>query len=161
MAASVIPKVKRDGLITLTDGTSTYTVSYEDGDLSFDKTKTSRVVIRDRGVIVGVRKGEDAVLSLSFSVHMRDFTDATSLNLIDVLDNTGAASTWTTTGGSGFEQFMLTTSLTVEGDSHGDTADAVATFSKCLYEWSFSEGDPNKVSCKAEIYGGITFTGQA
>ena len=74
MAASVAVKVKRDGVLTLTDGAAaTYTVAYENGNVSFDGgSKASRVVIMDRGTIVGLRKGDDPVPTLTFDVHMRD-----------------------------------------------------------------------------------------
>lgn len=161
MAASVIPKVQRDGTITLTDGTNTYTVAYENGDLSFNNAKASRVVIRDRGTIVGVRKGEDPVPTVSFSVHMRDFTDSANLALTDVLDKAGAAASWTSTGGAGYEEYMLTASLLIEATDLGDTHDMSAVMSKVLFEWNFSEGSPNVINVTGEIFGGITYTGQA
>ena len=161
MAASLIPKVQRDGTITLTDGSNTYTVAYENGDLSFNKAKAARVVIRDRGTIVGVRKGEDPIPTVSFTVHMRDFTDGTSLALTDVLENTGGASSWTSTGSGAYEEYMLTCTLGIEATDLGDSADMTAVLAKVIFEWSFSEGSPNSISVTGEVLGGITFTGQA
>ena len=51
MAYSTAPKVRRDGKITLKDGTGTpvtLEVAYEEGNFSFDQTKSDRIVIRDR-----------------------------------------------------------------------------------------------------------------
>lgn len=162
MAASVVPKIMRDGTLTVTSGGSpvTYTVAYEDGDLSFSKDKDARIVIRDRGNIVGVRKGESPVLSGSFTVHQRDFTDASALTLVDMIDGTGAASGHTSTGSGAFEHFMVDLKLEIEGSSHGDTADGSVSFSKCICTWDFAEGQPNKISVSFECFGGLTFTGQ-
>tara|TARA_R110000824_G_scaffold88655_4_gene217900 strand:- start:93 stop:560 length:468 start_codon:yes stop_codon:yes gene_type:complete len=154
----------RDGTLTVTSGGGspvTYTVAYEDGDLSFSKDKDARIVIRDRGNIVGVRKGESPVLSGSFTVHQRDFTDGTALTLVDMLDKTGAASGHTSTGSGAYENFMVDIKIQIEGTAHGDSADGSATFSKCVATWSFSEGQPNKISVSFECFGGITFTGQS
>ena len=161
MAVSTVPKVRRDGTITLIDSgaSNTYTVAYEDGDFSFNRSKAARLVVRDRGVIVGVRNGDDPVMSLSFTVHFREFTNGSSDVLIDVLEKTNGAADWTSVSSGAYEPYMLDCKLTVEGTDHGDGADPVLTLSKCLFEWDVSEGDPDKVSVKAEIYGGYTAAG--
>ena len=159
MAESTVVKVRRDGTIKLKDGSSnTYTVAYENGDLSFDGgSKADRIVIRDRGTIVGLRKGDDPVPSLTFTTMMRDFHDNSAGSLIDFLDNSGPV-VLTSSGGTGYEQFLVDIEFTVEGTSHGDSNDHVATAAKCLCTWSFSEGDPNTISVTAEIHGGVTYT---
>ena len=159
MAESTVVKVRRDGTIKLKDGsTNTYTVAYENGDLSFDGgSKADRIVIRDRGTIVGLRKGDDPVPSLTFTTMMRDFHDNSAGSLIDFLDNSGPV-VLTSSGGTGYEQFLVDIEFTVEGTSHGDSNDHVATAAKCLCTWSFSEGDPNTISVTAEIHGGVTYT---
>ena len=86
-------------------------------------------MIRDRGSIVGLRKTDDPVGSLSFSVHMREFTNSTVDNLCGVLDNEKG---WTSTGGTGFEPYMLDVRVTIEGTNHGDQADATASFTRVL-----------------------------
>lgn len=164
MAASVVPKIMRDGTLTVISGGGspvTYTVAYEDGDLSFSKDKDARIVIRDRGTIVGVRKGESPVISGSFTVHQREFTNASALCLVDMLDKTGAASSHVSTGSGAYEDFMVDFKITIEGDDHGDNADGSATFSKCIATWDFAEGQPNKISVSFECFGGLTFTGQS
>ena len=81
MADSSVVATRRDGTITLTDGAaSSYAVSFEVGDFSAAEPGADRVVIRDRGAIVGLRKGDDPVISFSFSVHMRSLTDSTADN---------------------------------------------------------------------------------
>tara|TARA_R110000824_G_scaffold344193_3_gene530820 strand:- start:770 stop:1264 length:495 start_codon:yes stop_codon:yes gene_type:complete len=163
MAASVVPKIMRDGVITVLSGGGspvTYTVAFEDGDFAFGKEKDARIVIRDRGTIVGVRKGESPVITGSFTVHQREFTDAAAVTLVDMLDKTGAASGHTSTGSGAYEEFMVDFKLIIEGSDHGDNADGTATFSKCIATWDFSEGAPNKLSVSFECFGGVVFTGQ-
>jgi hypothetical protein len=165
MAESTVVKVRRDGTITILDGAGSplsYTVAYENGDLSYAEDKAGRIVIRDRGTIVGLRAGDDPVQSLSFSVHLRAFAiTATNATLIDVIQRTGAWVAATSTGGTGFEQFLVTVKITVEGTDQGDSADHVATFAKVLLTYDVKEGDPDTLNVKGEIYGGITRTGPA
>lgn len=79
MADSVVVGTRRDGKITITDGAaSSYEVTFEVGDFSSAEPGADRVVIRDRGAIVGLRKGDDPVLNISFSVHMRSLTETIS-----------------------------------------------------------------------------------
>lgn len=166
MAESTVVKVRRDGLITLTDGAAiSVVVAYEDGNFSADTlaAKEDRVVIRDRGSIVGLRKGDDQVGSLSFSVHFREFTNTTHDVLLDFLNgqqaHSGALIPLTSTGGSGFEQFLCTATLKIEGTDLGDGADHSAIFSKVLFTADFSEGDPDVLNISGEVYGGVAFTG--
>ena len=61
MAVSTIPKVRRDGTITLLDGgTDVLDIQYEEGNLTIDNLSSSaredQTVIRDRGSITTVRK---------------------------------------------------------------------------------------------------------
>ena len=74
MALSTIPKVRRDGTITLIDGTTPTAVEldiqYEEGNFTFDNIALARedqTVIRDRGVITTVRKGDQQPLTGSFN----------------------------------------------------------------------------------------------
>jgi hypothetical protein len=158
MAADNVVKVRRDGTISIFAGGSSMDVDYEDGNFTFDNgaEQAETVVIRDRGTIVGLRKTDDPVGSLSFSVHMREFTNGTASTLTTVLNN-GAG--WTSTGGAGYEPYMLDCKITVEATAHGAAADAVATFTRVLFRWDFSEGDPNVINVQGEVYGGITYTG--
>ena len=61
MAYSTVPKTKRDGKITLKDGTGTpvtLEVAYEDGNFSFSQQAQnySQLVIMDRGDFAAIRK---------------------------------------------------------------------------------------------------------
>ena len=167
MALSNSVKVRRDGTVSLISGGGspvTLTVDYEDGNFSADLLgeDADRIVIRDRGTIVGVRKGDDQVGSLSFDVHFREFTNAGASGVIlDFVNATQAGSALTTVAGTGFEQFMCEVRMTVEGTDHGDSADAVAIFDKVLLTASFAEGDPDTLSISGEVYGPISFTGQS
>ena len=155
MAVSNVPKVPRDGQITLKDnGAETLVIDYEAGDFSFSDDRTERVVIRDRGTIVGLRKGEDSVGSFSFSCMMRDFMDASGITIIDAIENTNGASAWVSTGGTNYEQFLLDCELAIEGTDHGDTGDHKLTLSKCFLVWDFAEDSGgNKINVTGEVYG--------
>jgi len=166
MAASTTVKVRRDGTLKLQDGAgspTTLEIDYEDGNFTANllAAEEDRIVIRDRGSIVGLRKGDDQVGSISFSVHFREFTNAGAATLLDFCNGTASGSALTSTGGSGFEQFLCSVHMQVEGTNHGDNADGQATFAKVLLTADFSEGDPNVLNVQGEVYGGVTFTGQS
>lgn len=160
MSDSLVVATRRDGTITITDGgASSYVVSFEVGDFSFSEPKADRVVIRDRGAIVGLRQGDDPVLNFSFSVHMRSFTDTASDNLIDRLYNRGVhAGALASTGTAGFEQFLQ--SVEFKADTSGISGKTYkATFALCLLEMgSFSESaDGDTIEITGECYGGVTY----
>lgn len=162
MADSSVVATRRDGTITLTDGAaSSYAVSFEVGDFSAAEPGADRVVIRDRGAIVGLRKGDDPVISFSFSVHMRSLTDTTADNLMDRLYNRGVHSgtPLTSTGGDGFEQFLQTVAFQVDTSAVGSGKIYTATYSKCYMEVSsLTEGaDGNTIEVSGECYGGVTY----
>lgn len=162
MADSSVVATRRDGTITLTDGAaSSYAVSFEVGDFSAAEPGADRVVIRDRGAIVGLRKGDDPVISFSFSVHMRSLTDSTADNLMDRLYNRGVHSgtPLTSTGGDGFEQFLQTVAFQVDTSAVGSGKIYTATYSKCYMEVSsLTEGaDGNTIEVSGECYGGVSY----
>ncbi len=168
MGASGTVKVRRDGTITLFDGSGgpvTYTVSYEDGDFSADTltgaNADDRIVIRDRGAIVGLRKGDTPVGSLSWTVHFREFTNGSAQAILDFITGDDVGGTLASTGGTGFEHFLCGVTMTIDGTSHGETANASVTWNKVLVTASFSEGDPDKLSFTGETYSAPTYTGEA
>ena len=164
MAVSTAVKVRRDGTITLTDGAAnSLIITYEDGNFSANTlgANEDRVVVRDRGTIVGLRKGDDQVGTLSWSVHFREFTNNTSSILLDFINGDAGSSALTSTGGSGFEQFLCTVTMEIEGTDMGDAADGSAIFAKVLLTADFSEGDPDVLNVQGEVYGGVTYTGIA
>ena len=86
MAESTVVAVPRDGTITITNGDATvYTVAFENGDMSMNLDLAERIVIYDRGSIVGLRQGNDPVPSISFSVHLRELADSTEDTLLDFI----------------------------------------------------------------------------
>jgi len=157
MAESTIVKVPRDGTIVLKDGGSnTYTVAYEDGNVSFGRQKDERIIIRDRGAIVASRKGDSPVLQVTFTVHMRMFTTSagSDLTLVDFLDGTGNASAFAKAS-SAHEEWNIAIEFTLEDGA----TDQKATFSPCICTWEFSEGSPDSITVTAEVMAPITFTG--
>ena len=96
MAYSTAPKVRRDGVIKLRDGTTptpvSLTVDYEEANFSFDQVKSDRIVIRDRGTIKSVRKGDDQPITGSFTIYMRQFTSASAGSVLDFINKTGSYS---------------------------------------------------------------------
>lgn len=161
MADSLVVATRRDGTIKILDGAAnSYIVSFQTGDFSFAEPKADRVVIRDRGAIVGLRKGDDAVITGSFSVHLRSLTDTTADNLLDNIYNRGfhTSAPLTTTGTDGFEQYLSNIEFTADTSAiAGKTYKA--TFSKCLLEMgSMSESaDGDSIEISFECYGGVTY----
>lgn len=169
MAYSTVPKVRRDGSISLVDGDgspTSLTVDYEEGNFSFDQTKADRVIIRNRGSIStgAVRKGDDQPLTGSFSFYMRHFTSATAGGVLDFINKTGAYASNQSTGPFGapyVEEYCITIKLTVDGSTVGDASGEdvqVATFSKCVATASFAEGDPNQITVNFECFAGVAYT---
>ena len=166
MAVSQSVKVRRDGTLVLESGGGspvTLTVTYEDGNFSANTLgpDADRIVIRDRGSIVGLRKGDDQVGTLSWSVHYREFTNAGAGVLLDWINGTQAGSALNTVGGPGFEQFLCKITFTTEGTDNGDNSDGQAVFNSVLLTCDFSEGDPDVLNVSGEVYGAITYTGQS
>ena len=160
MAESTSVAVRRDGTIKIKDGTTPtaneYTVACENGDFTYTEEKSDRVVIRDRGTIVGLRRADDPVLSFSFTVHFRELTNGSSDSIIDFIMKTGNAAAYTSTGGNGYEQYLVDIEFDVDKTAIGaETVGHRATLSKCLLTYQVSEGDPDSISLTGECYGGI------
>jgi len=162
MAYSTAPKVRRDGKITLKDGTGvpvTLEVAYEEGNFSFDQTKSDRIVIRDRGTIVSVRKGDDQPITGSFTIYMRQFTSSSAGSVLDFINKTGSySSNQSVSSTVATDEYAINIEFEVDGDAVGDTdGDTTATFDTCICLASFSEGDPNQITVSFECYNGITY----
>ncbi len=163
MAYSTAPKVRRDGKITLKDGTTPTAVSlevaYEEGNFSFDQTKSDRIVIRDRGTIVSVRKGDDQPITGSFTIYMRQFTSASAGSVLDFINKTNSYSSNISVSSTvATDEYAINIEFEVDGDAVGDTdGDTTATFDTCICVASFSEGDPNQINVSFECYNGITY----
>lgn len=167
MAYSVIPKTKRDGTLKLIDNLGTeLEVSYTNGDLTFTPTKSAQVVVRSRGVIKNVRKGDDeAAASGSFSFHFRQFTDGSEAgSVLDFINKTGNYSSNQSTGDSGtprVEEYCVNIVLQIEGTDHGDDADHSVTLTKAICNASFAEGDVNAMTIDFTAYGAVSYGGPA
>jgi len=166
MAYSTIPKTRRDGVITLKDGTGTpvtLAVSYEEGNLSIDTPKAAQTVIRDRGVITTVRKGDDEPsASGSFAAYFRQFTDASEAgSILDFINKTGQYASNVSTGSTGspfVEFYCVDLEYTVDATALGDADTHTATLSKCVCVASFSEGDPSSFTINFTCYGGVVYS---
>lgn len=163
MAYSTAPKVRRDGKITLKDGTSptpiSLVVDYEEGNFSFEQTKADRTIIRDRGTIKSVRKGDDQPLTGSFTIYMRQFTSATAGSVLDFINKTGSYSANVSSSSTvSTDEYAVNIVFEVDGDAVGDDdGDTTATFDTCICTASFAEGDPNTITVSFECFNGITY----
>ena len=164
MAYSTAPKVRRDGKITLKDGTSptpiSLEVAYEEGNFSFDQTKSDRIVIRDRGSIGSVRRGDAQPITGSVTIHMRQFTSASAGSVLDFINKTGSYSANLSSDSSvATDEYSINIVFEVDGDAVGDDdGDTTATFDTCICTASFAEGDPNQITINFECYNGVTYT---
>ena len=163
MAYSTAPKVRRDGKITLKDGTTPTAVSlevaYEEGNFSFDQTKSDRIVIRDRGTIGSVRKGDDQPITGSFTIYMRQFTSASAGSVLDFINKTGSYSSNVSSDSTvSTDEYAINIEFEVDGDAVGDDdGDTTATFDTCICTASFAEGDPNQITVNFECYNGVVY----
>lgn len=164
MSYSTVPKVRRDGTLVLKDGGSaTLEIQYEEGNLTFDVTKPDQTVIRDRGSITTVRKGDDQPAATgSFSAYMREFADNTNTgSIIDFINKTNSYSSNVTATSSGIyiEEYAIHIEYQVEGTTLGDDANHKATLNSCIATVSFTEGDPSMINISFTTYGPVTLEG--
>lgn len=166
MAESSVVKNRTDGTIVITDGTSvtplSYTVTIEgDGNFSSSSGKSEFSDVMSRGAFAGRRKTNATKVTGGFQVQMRQFTDATEVTIIDVIENTGAWSAAVSTYGTEYEVEGGTKSMTytAEGTDHGDSADHVLSFTGVVFDWAFAEGDLNTIDVTFEAYARATRTG--
>lgn len=156
MAESTVVAVPRDGTITITNGdATTYTVAYEAGDMSMNFDKAERIVIYDRATIVGLRAGNDPVPTISFSCHLRELADSTEDTILDFVYQTNNSSAASSTGGTGFEQFLVTVEFQANMAALSGS-NTKATFEKVLLTAAVSEGSPDSIAFTGEVYGSIT-----
>jgi len=156
MAESTVVAVPRDGTITITNGdATTYTVAYEAGDFNANLDKAERIVIYDRGTIVGLRSGNDPVPSISFSVHLRELADSAEDTILDFVYQTNNSSAATSTGGTGFEPFLVTVEFQANMAALSGSNTKV-TCNKVLLTAAIAEGSPSSISFTGEVYGSIT-----
>lgn len=166
MAYSSIPKTRRDGSLTLRDGTGTpveLSIEFEEGAFSMDTPKDAQTIIRDRSVIAAVRRGDsEPSASGSFTAYFRQFTDgAEAGSILDFINQTGHYSGNVSTGSSGtpfVEFYCIDIEYIANAMSIGDDSKHLATLSKCVCTASFSEGDPSQFTISFTCYGGVTYS---
>jgi len=155
MAETTVVAVPRDGVISITNGdATTYTVSYENGDMSMNFDKSERIIIYDRSAIVGLRAGNDPVPTISFSCHLRELANNSADTILDFVYKTNNSSGATSTGGTGFEQFLVTVEFAANMSAISGS-NTKATFEKVLLTASVAEGSPDSISFTGEVYGNI------
>ena len=165
MAYSVVPKTKRDGVITLKDGGAvTLDVAFEDGNFSFSQPQQfSELVVMDRGNFSAIRKQDEQAITGSFAFHFRQFTDASEAGSIrDFINQSGFYNANVSTGTTGtpyVEHYCVDIEYKAEGTDFGDDADHTVTLSKCVCTLDFAEGDPSAFTLNFTCYGGSTVTG--
>ena len=164
MAYSTIPKTKRDGVITLIDGTAVtpveLEVAYEDGNFTFsDPQQFSELVVMDRGNFAAVRKQDEQAKTGSFSFHFRQFTDAAEAGSVrDFINQAGNYSGNVSTGTAGtpyIEHYTIDIKYVADSPDTAE-ADHTVTLSKCICSLDFSEGDPSSFTLNFTCYGGLT-----
>ena len=164
MAYSTAPKVRRDGVIKLRDGTTptpvSLTVDYEEGNFSFEQTKSDRTIIRDRGTIKSVRRGDDQPITGSFTIFMRQFTSSSAGSVLDFINKTGSYSgNVSSSSAVSTDEYAINIIFEVDGDAVGDSdGDTLATFDTCICTASFAEGDPNTITISFECFNGVTYS---
>jgi hypothetical protein len=164
MAYSTIPKTKRDGVITLIDGTAVtpveLEVAYEDGNFTFsDPQQFSELVVMDRGNFAAVRKQDEQAKTGSFSFHFRQFTDAAEAGSVrDFINQAGNYSGNVSTGTAGtpyIEHYTIDIKYVADSPDAAE-ADHTVTLEKCICSLDFSEGDPSSFTLNFTCYGGLT-----
>ena len=164
MSYSTAPKVRRDGVIKLRDGTTptpvSLTVDYEEGNFSFEQTKSDRTIIRDRGTIKSVRRGDDQPITGSFSIFMRQFTSSSAGSVLDFINKTGSYSgNVSSSSAVSTDEYAINIIFEVDGDAVGDSdGDTLATFDTCICTASFAEGDPNTITISFQCFNGVIYS---
>lgn len=167
MAESLITKTKRDGVITITDGTTpaaeTYEVAFEAGDLSITIAGRTISLFLDRGVITDppqIRFGDDQPMTFTFTAQLREVTDTAVATLVDIVNDTGfVGSTWIGRGGSTREVKTYHLKWAIEGSDHGDSGDHTIEMDFCYITGSVADGDPANVSISGtsfQVYPDVT-----
>lgn len=152
MAESVVPKTRRDIVVTFSDGSGTpktYVVIREPGDLVINVPKQARNNFLDRNRLTGaVRFGEDQPITGSLSAYFSDATESGVAALMDVCNwasgsGAGYVSTnFVSTLGSSAEVKTLDVIVGIEGSDHGDGADHSITIDDCSLDYTWTDGDP-------------------
>jgi hypothetical protein len=159
---SNIPMVPRDGKIEVLtlSGVLTFEATYENGDVSISHDIPDRIVCRDRGIVYSVRKGNQAIPTVKFTVDACEFTNASNATILDTAEFSGAWASASRTTGISSDMNLVTVRFTAAKASVGDSANAVVSCADAVGTWEFAEGEPGKITMTYEVYGAMTRTGQ-
>jgi len=162
MAVSTIVKTKRDGTLTIKDGTSPtpleLVIAYEAGDLSVTVPGPGVNAFLDRGefgATPSLRYGDDQPCTFTFTAYLRHPTDASDEVLLDLLTQSGQIGTnWNSTLDASGNAEVLAVQMvwTIEGTDHGDSADYSITLNHCVVTGTVSEGDPSQIQVQGTAY---------
>ena len=161
------PTVPKDGILTITDGTTptplSWEVMYEDGDFKVGKFRKDQMQLakfKDRGKTYAVRETEDDDVQWSFTCHLVATTDSSSGTPLDVARRTGAwtaaKSTLPTSAGggpTGTGAYTIMIAWTAERSNFGGSADAgIALKYSSIVIDDVAEGVPGKFSISGEDF---------
>ena len=160
MAISTVVKTKRDGTLTIKDGTSptplSLPVAYEAGDFNLTIPGPAITSALDRGSFGGtpsLRYGDDQAMTATFSAYLRDLGDASYATLEEVIMQSGDVGTnWVSTLGANAAVLTFSVTFDIEGSDHGDAGDHSLTLPHCVITGSLAEGDPDTVSISITSY---------
>jgi len=162
---SDIPKVLKDGIITLYDDTAVtrleVEIQCEDGTFTVDPGQPESVDIYDRDQLCASREGRVPIGTLSFAVHMREFTNAAIGTPVDFIEGTGGYSARLPTGNGRFEGFVVGVqydALSAPGDTPTLSTRTDSPITRMT--WNFAEGNPDIINFTGQVYGGVIRTAE-
>lgn len=146
-------KVPKDGHLMLFDnggvgggntfgGAATSYVGARIREISVDLgAKEEQLVARVRGAVVSVRKGDEPIKEISFTMPFYQFTNEQQDALLDVLNNTGNINGTWVADVAWIEHWNTAAIFTAEGTTQGDTADHTAEFHGIVWTYEFTENE--------------------
>lgn len=143
-----VVKTSRDGVLTLEDAATptanTFTLALDAGDTSISRKKNV-VQIKDRGVFDHFRKGEDEVVTLSFSGFYTGLYGSAE-TLYAALFQEDQASAWVSTTDGDSDVFTVDLKLTIT-DVDGSSTEEIKCVNFAVTEFKLDEAmDGNKVT---------------
>jgi hypothetical protein len=153
MPESVVARTKRDLVTTWSDAGAvhTYTPYLPVGDFGYEAPLYGTTRIRDRGNLVGIRKGDEEPVTCSMTVTLTDVGSSSYATLPDLCEERGyVAATWvsTTDGLSDVPTFDITN--TIDGASFGEADKSMVFPDMVTRQAGASFGDPAQYPVQAE-----------
>jgi hypothetical protein len=153
MPESVVPRTKRDLTWSWADAGAVHTYSppIQVGDFAWEAPLYGLVRIRNRGDLVGVRKGDEEPLTCSATAILTDIGSSSYATLPDLCEERGyVASTWVSTTDGLSDVPTFDGIAAIDGASFGE-ADKTATFPDLVTRQAgASVGDPAQYPWQAE-----------